>query len=177
MLWTWRGLRNRILLPTLTYGSKNWIWNEAQRSRVRAVEMSYLRGACGVSRWDGLSNESVYVRCGMRGRGSGVGCCVVEWVKRSTLRWFGHIERKENEEFVKKVYQSSVEGPNRRGRPLGRWEDKVKEYVSESEVRGNGLEWTRRECMDRERWRSISHGHPPFGDSSGGSEALELLID
>ncbi len=29
-----------------------------------------------------------------------------------------------NEEFVKKVYLSNVEGTNRRGRPLGRWEDK-----------------------------------------------------
>ncbi len=34
---------------------------------MRAVEMSYPRGACGVSRWDGLSNKSVYERCGMRG--------------------------------------------------------------------------------------------------------------
>ncbi len=51
----------------------------------------------------------------------GVGCGVVEWVKRSTPRWFGHIERTENEELVKKEYPSSVEGPNRRGRPLGRW--------------------------------------------------------
>ncbi len=75
----------------------------------------------------------------MRGRGSGVGCSVVEWVKRSTLRWFGYVERMENKEFVKKVYRSSVKGPNRRGRPLGRWEDKVKEYVSEREVRGIGL--------------------------------------
>ncbi len=57
-------------------------------------------------------------------------CGVVERAKRSTLRWFGHTERMESEEFVK-VYQSSVEGPNRRGRPLGRWEDKVKEYMSE----------------------------------------------
>ncbi len=63
----------------------------------------------------------------MRRRGTGVGCNVVEWVKRSTLRWFGHIESMENEEFVKKMYLSSVEGPNRRGRPLGKWEDKVKE--------------------------------------------------
>ncbi len=53
------GLRNSILLPTLTYGSENWTWNGAQQSRVRAVEMSYLRGACGVSRWDGLKNECV----------------------------------------------------------------------------------------------------------------------
>ncbi len=47
-------------------------------------------------------------------------------------------------------YWSSVEGPNRRGRPLGRWEDKVKESVSERGARGNGLEWARRECKDRE---------------------------
>ncbi len=66
------------------------------------------------------------------------------------------------EEFVK-VYLSSVEGPNRRGRPLGRWEDWVKEYVSERGVRGNGLEWARMECIDRERWRCICHDHPLGG--------------
>ncbi len=27
---------------------------------MRAVEMSYLRGACRVTRWDGENNESVY---------------------------------------------------------------------------------------------------------------------
>ncbi len=100
--------------------------------RVRAAEMSYLRGACGVSRWDGLSNE----RCAMRGHGSGLGCGVVEWVKRSTLILFGHIERMGKEEFVKKVYLCSAEGTNRRGRLLGRWKDRVKEYVSERGVRG-----------------------------------------
>ncbi len=108
-----------------------------------------------MSRWDGLSNESVYERCVMRGHGSGAGCGVVEWVKRSTLRWYGHIERMRNEKFVK-VYLGSVGGSNRRGRPLGRWKDRVKKYVSDREVRGNGLEWARRECMDRERWRSVS---------------------
>ncbi len=81
----------------------------------------------------------------MRGRGSGVECGVVEWVKKSILRWFGHIDRMGNEEFLKKVFLSSVEGMNRRGRPLGRWEDRVKEYVSERGVRGIGLEWARRE--------------------------------
>ncbi len=104
----------------------------------------------------------------------GVECGVVEWVKRSTLRWFGHIERMENEEFVK-VYLSSVEGMNRRGRPLGRWEDKVKEYVSERGGRGNGLEWARSACIGR--GGDPSAVATPLGDASGGSEALELLID
>ncbi len=35
------------------------------------------------------------------------------------------------------------EHSERRGRPLGRWEDKVKEYVSEREARRKGLEWAK----------------------------------
>ncbi len=105
-----------------------WTWNRAQQSRVRAVEMSYLRGACGVASWDGVSNESVYESCGMGSRANGVNCGVVEWVKRNTLRWFGHIEKMGSEEFVKKIYMSESVGTNIRGRPLGRWRDRVKEY-------------------------------------------------
>ncbi len=44
------GLRNSILLPVLTYRLKTWTWNRVQQSRVCGVEMSYLRGACGVTR-------------------------------------------------------------------------------------------------------------------------------
>ncbi len=47
------------------------------------------------------------------------------------MRWFGHIESLRSEEFVKKVYVSEIKGPSRRGRPLGRWKDRVKEYLSE----------------------------------------------
>ncbi len=92
--------------------------------------------------------------------------CSVEWVKRSTLRWFGHIERMKNEEFVKKVYMSELEVANRRGRPLGRWRDGVKEYLNKRGVGGGvGLERARMECIDRERWRSFCHGHPLGGHS------------
>ncbi len=55
---------------------------------------------------------------------------------------------------------SSAEVTNRRGRPLGRWEDRVKECVSEREVRRNRLEVARRECMNRERWIHVCCGHP-----------------
>ncbi len=79
------------------------------------------------------------------------------------MRWFGHIERMENEELVKKMYLNSVEGFSRRRRPLWRWQDRVQEYLSERGVRGNGLEQARSECTDRERWRSFCRGHP-LGD-------------
>ncbi len=87
-----RDLKNTIIVPNLTYASETWAWNESQRSRVQGVEMSYLRSACGVSRMDGMSNESVYERLGMCHRGEGKKCGVVEEVKRQTLKWFGHME-------------------------------------------------------------------------------------
>ena len=51
--------------------------------RVPAVEMSYLREACGLARWDGESNESMYERCDMSSQANGGNCGVVEWVKRN----------------------------------------------------------------------------------------------
>lgn len=56
-------------------------------------------------------------------------CGVIEWVKRNSLRWFGHITRMKNEDFVKKVYLSETEGLNRRGRPFEGERDSVGEYI------------------------------------------------
>ena len=156
-----RGIRDSVLLPTLTYGSETWNWNAADESRIRAVEMSYLRGASGVRGTRELSNEEVYERFGMGERAVGVGCGVVESVKRSTLRWFGHVERMESDRLTKRVYQSSVPGINARGRPPVSWEGRVSEYVRERMYDGvRGLEHAREMCKDRSGWRSFCRGHP-----------------
>ncbi len=90
----------------------------------------------------------------------------MEWVKRNTLRWFDHIERMKSDEYVKKVYVSEIECPNRRGRPLGRWKDMVKEYVSERGATREGrLEQARKEYLDSERWRLFCCGQPHEGHS------------
>ncbi len=89
----------------------------------------YIRGACGATRWEGESHE----RCGMSTFGNRMRCVrsgVVERVKRNTLKWFSHVERMGSEEFVE-AYESESEGPNRRGRLLGRWKDRMEEYLRE----------------------------------------------
>ncbi len=53
---------------------------------IQAAEVSYLRGACGLNRMDGESNENVYEKYGMN-------CGLIQAVKHSSLRWFGHLER------------------------------------------------------------------------------------
>ena len=70
-------LRDTVVLPALTYASETFVLNEVQKSTIQAAEMSYLSGACGVTRLDGESNESVYNRFGMSYLGRGKECGVV----------------------------------------------------------------------------------------------------
>ncbi len=42
------------------HASLIWKQNSGQRCRIQAVEMSGLRGACGLNKKDGESNETVY---------------------------------------------------------------------------------------------------------------------
>ncbi len=69
-----KSFRNSVIIPTLSYALEN----TAQQSRIQAVEMSYIRGACGVSRWDGESNEDTYGRFCMSEAAVGMDCGVLE---------------------------------------------------------------------------------------------------
>ncbi len=49
------------------------------------------------------------------------------------------------------MYESELEGPNRRGRPLGRWKDRAEEYLGGRDINGwEGLEQASRLCRERE---------------------------
>ena len=145
-----RDLRNSIVLPTLTYGRDLWKWNAAEQSKIRAVEMNYLRTVMGITRMDRVSNMEVYEHFGMTEKAVGVNCGVVEWAKRSALRWYGHVRRMPEDRLAKKVYQSDVSGENGRGRPPMTWEGKVEEYIKERVPRGRrGLEVAKEACQAR----------------------------
>ncbi len=61
-----------------------------------------------------------------------------------------------SEEFGK-VCESELEGPNRRERSLGRWKDRLEEYLGERGISVREvLEQVRRTYWDRERWRLMS---------------------
>ena len=48
------------------------------------------------------------------------------------------MERMKNKKFVKKVYVSELECSNPRERPVGRWRDRVREYMCE---KGDRMSW------------------------------------
>ncbi len=87
-----------------------------------------MQGACDVSRWDRESNEDMYGRFGMSETAVEIDCEVVEWVKRSTLRWYGHVTRMNECDFTKRVYENTIKGRGVRGRPPVKWINRVEEY-------------------------------------------------
>ncbi len=54
------------------------------------------------------SNEDTYGRFGVKEPAMGVEYRVVEWVKRSTLRWYGHMMRMYECDFTKRVYEITI---------------------------------------------------------------------
>lgn len=73
-----KGLKNSVCLLMLMSGSETWMWSRAQQSRLWAVERSYLRGACGITRRDAESNGGVYEKCSIGMCANGIKYGVVE---------------------------------------------------------------------------------------------------
>ncbi len=72
--------------------------------------------------------------------------------KQGVLQWFGHVERMEEESWVKKITRSDVRGVRPRRRPHMGWLDSVKRAL---DVRVMSVEQGRVLVCDRNEWRAI----------------------
>ncbi|KAK7069717.1 hypothetical protein SK128_018027, partial [Halocaridina rubra] len=52
-------------------------------------------------------------------------------VDMNALRWFGHVERMDDERLLKKVMNARVDGRNARGRPSFGWMDGVRRALND----------------------------------------------
>ena len=48
-------------------------------------------------------------------------------LQQNRLRWYGHVLRKDDNDWVKKCMEHEVEGPRPRGRPKKTWKEVVRE--------------------------------------------------
>ena len=108
-----------LLVPVLMCGSETMIWKEKKRSRIRAVQMDNLRGLLGIRRMDKFRNALIRELCGVT-KG------VDERIDEGVLRWFGHVERMENNMITKRFYVGECVGSRSVGRPRKRGIDTVK---------------------------------------------------
>ena len=82
--------------------------------------MDNLRGLLGIRRMDKIPNARIWQLCG-------VTKCVDEKINEGVIRWFGHVERMENDRISKMVYVGEYAGSRSVGRPRKRWIDTIKD--------------------------------------------------
>ena len=85
-----------MLVPVLTYGSETMTWRKKERPSIRAVQMDNLRGLPGIRRMDKVPNAWIRQLCRVI-KGAD------EKIDEGVLRWFGHVERMENDRIAKRV--------------------------------------------------------------------------
>ena len=130
------------------YGSEAWVRSASLIQKLNVFEMDSLRKMCGVRRMDRIRNDEIRRRCECKQRLS-------ERADRAMLRWYGHLERMEEERMVKQLYEASVNGVRPRGRPRKRWKDGVKDIAKEI---GRSIQEFEGLAKDRTEWKKLCKG-------------------
>ena len=75
----------------------------AERRKVNVLEMKCLVSLVGVSRMDRVINEEVRSRAGIERE-------LASRADRRVLRWFGHVERMDENRMTRRVLMAEVSG-------------------------------------------------------------------
>ena len=86
---------------------------------LQRAEMSMVRWMCGVKLKDRFLSKELRERLGIDD--------IALVLQQNRLRWYGHVLRKEDDDWEKKCMEYEVEGPRPRGRPNRTWREVVKE--------------------------------------------------
>ena len=103
--------------PVMLYGSEIWATKIDDIRKMQRSEMRILRWMTGVSLSEGKSNEWVRNMLAINDIG--------EVMQRNRLRWFGHVERRGELCWLKRIETLEVDGNGVKGRPKKRLERNV----------------------------------------------------
>ena len=120
------------------HGSETWPVKVEHELKMNRTEMSMIRWMCGVKLNERKKSEELGELLGLE--------TVSLMIKKSTLRRFEHVERKDND-WLKRCMTWEVEGIRQRGRLKKTWWDYVKNDMVES------LHLSQKDAQSRKRWR------------------------
>ena len=126
--------------PVMLYGSETWPTKVEDIRKIQRSEMRMLRWMTGVSLNERKSNKCVRSVLAIDDVG--------EVMRRNRLRWFGHVERRDELCWIKRIETLQVDGDGVKGRPRKRWREVLREDMGKK-----GL--CREDAWDRSRWRRM----------------------
>ena len=119
----------------------------AERRKVNVLEMKCLRSSVGVSRMDRVRNEEVHWRDGIERE-------LASRADQRVLRWFGHVERIDENRMARRMLMAKVSGGWVQGRLRLGWMYGMKVALGN---RGMMVEAVQQCVKDWKEWRALVH--------------------
>ena len=130
----------------MVYGLETVAVTKKQVKKIEVAEMKMLRFAMEVTRKDKIRNK--YIRGTVKVERLGMK------MREGSLRWYGHVMRRDKEYLGRKMIEMELPGKRKRGRPKRRFLNLVKEDMREVGAKETDVE-------DRTVWRQIIRcGYP-----------------
>ena len=107
-----------VVRPVLIYGSETWALKRREEERLERTEMRMLRWILGLTLRNKKKNDDICRILGV--------ACITDKVREARSRWFGHVQRREEEDYVRRILEADVRGQRSRGRQRKKWIDVVK---------------------------------------------------
>jgi len=120
----------------LLYGSETWALTKEYQRKLENTENRMIRKMYGLR--EGIPVEKMRQEMGVM--------AINNAIKLGRLRWFGHVKRREEGNWVRRCMDMEIEGRNPKGRPKRTWRQVVRE-----DLRLMGVE--EEEAEDRDCWR------------------------
>ena len=126
----------------MIYGSETWALTSLQGQKLKRAEAQMIRWMSGATLRDRIPTSAILTSLGIDS--------ITEVVTRARLRWFGHIHRKSEDDWVRKVTNMTVVGSRPPGRPQKSWQELVATDLRRLRLRPTDAD-------DRQRWRQAIH--------------------
>jgi len=118
-------LKNIIIDKTLTYSSETWTLIKRDRKQLNIFERKVYRRILGSvydnekEKWRILTHKEIYASVKKP--------TIIETIRLNRLRWFGHVQRMEENSIPKRVLCMNFGTTRLRARPRNRRQDEVRE--------------------------------------------------
>jgi len=110
-------LYSSCVRSSMLHGSETWPVSKENEVALQRAEMRMVRWICGVKLQDKVPSKELRGRMELED--------IISVVQRNRLRWYGHVLRKEDNDWVKKCMEHEVEVSRPRGGPKGIWREVV----------------------------------------------------
>ena len=137
-------LFNSIVLSVLLYGCQSWKGLKEIEERVRRFKSGCLRKIMKIRWFEMVSEEELRRRTGQPS--------IIEKLRVSRWRWYGHVLRMPEERIPKQAWQWRPEGRRRVGRPKDTWQRTIQRDMTEKALDRADVE---ARAGDRDAWRKF----------------------